>query len=119
MRTGTISHIAPHEDIRSVRFDGDRAFVVTFKKTDPLYAFDLSDKTKPRVLGELKIPGFSTYMHMLDQHHLLAIGFDADDQGSFAFFNGVLIQIFDVSDRPRPSCFSGTRSGRVGPPRRR
>jgi uncharacterized secreted protein with C-terminal beta-propeller domain len=86
-----------------VRFDGERAFVVTFKKTDPLYAFDLSDPTAPHITGELKIPGFSTYMHMLDDTHLLTIGYDADDHGSFAYFDGVLLQIFDVSDPTQPA----------------
>lgn len=100
---GEIGHIAPTEDIRSVRFDGDRAFIVTFKKTDPLFAFDLSNPRAPRQLGELKIPGFSTYMHMLDSNHLLTIGYDADDHGSFAYFSGVLLQIFDVTDPTQPA----------------
>jgi len=100
---GKIDDIAPTEDIRSVRFDGDRGFVVTFKKTDPLYVFDLSKPTEPKIAGELKIPGFSTYMHMLDDTHLLTIGYDADEQGSFAYFDGVLLQIFDVSDLAAPA----------------
>ncbi len=100
---GQVGNIAPTEDIRSVRFDGDRAFVVTFKKTDPLFAFDLSNPHAPQQLGELKIPGFSTYMHMLDANHLLTIGYDADDHGSFAFFDGVLLQIFDVTDPSQPT----------------
>jgi hypothetical protein len=95
---GMVDDIAPSEDIRSVRFNGDRGFIVTFKKTDPLYAFDLSKPTEPKITGELKIPGFSTYMHMLDDTHLLTIGYDAADQGDFAYFTGVLLQIFDVSD---------------------
>ncbi len=95
---GIVDEIAPMEDIRSVRFDGDRGFIVTFKKTDPLYAFDLADPKAPKITGELKIPGFSTYMHMLDEKHLLTIGYDAADQGNFAYFTGVLLQIFDVSD---------------------
>ncbi|MFH1129881.1 MAG: beta-propeller domain-containing protein, partial [Pseudomonadota bacterium] len=90
------------EDIRSVRFDGDRGFVVTFKKTDPLFVFDLSDPKNPQTLAELKIPGFSTYMHMMDPEHLLTIGYDADDQGSFAWFTGVMLQIFDVSMPTQP-----------------
>ena len=53
----------------SVRFDGDQAFVVTFKKTDPLYVIDLANPSQPRIAGELKIPGFSTYMHLLDETH--------------------------------------------------
>ena len=100
---GQIGGIAPQEDIRSVRFDGDRGFVVTFKKTDPLFVFDLTDPAQPNLLGELQIPGFSTYMQRLDASHLLAIGFTADDQGSFAFFNGIQIQIFDVTDLANPT----------------
>jgi uncharacterized secreted protein with C-terminal beta-propeller domain len=100
---GSLGGIAPTEDIRSVRFDGDHAFVVTFKKTDPLFVFDLSDPQAPRKLGELKIPGFSTYMHMLDDGHLLTIGYDADDHESFAYFDGVLLQIFDVTDPTAPA----------------
>jgi len=101
-RIGALTDIAPTEDIRSARFSGPRGFLVTFKKTDPLFVFDLSDPTAPRVEGELHIPGFSTYMHFLDSNHLLSIGFDADDQGSFAWFTGILLQIFDVGDPTNP-----------------
>jgi hypothetical protein len=100
---GVLEHIAPTEDIRSVRFDGDRGFIVTFKKTDPLFVLDLSNHSQPRIDGELKIPGFSTYMHMLDPTHILSIGYDADDHGSFAYFDGVLIQIFDIADPENPT----------------
>lgn len=101
--TGKVDQIAPSEDIRSVRFDGSRGYVVTFKKTDPLYVFDLGNPTQPSITGELKIPGFSTYMHMMDASHLLTIGYDADDQGSFAWFSGVRLQVFDVSDMKNPA----------------
>lgn len=99
---GVLDKLAPTEDIRSVRFDGDRGYVVTFKKTDPLFVLDLAKPAAPRVLGELKIPGFSTYMHKMDDTHLLTIGYDADDQGSFAWFTGVMLQIFDVSEPTQP-----------------
>lgn len=100
--TGMVDNIAPSEDIRSVRFNGETAFVVTFKKTDPLFAFDLSDPEKPVLKGKLKIPGFSTYMHLMDDHHLLTIGYDALDNDVNAFFQGILLQIFDVSRISRP-----------------
>jgi Beta propeller domain len=100
--TGKVDDIAPTEDIRSVRFDGSRGYVVTFKKTDPLYVLDLGNPTAPSIAGELKIPGFSTYMHMMDAQHLLTIGYDADDKGDFAWFAGVMLQIFDVSDMKNP-----------------
>lgn len=102
-QVGAVDHIAPTEDIRSVRFDGDRGFIVTFKKTDPLFVLDLATPTAPAILGELKIPGFSTYMHMMDPTHLLTIGYDADDHGSFAYFDGVLLQIFDVTNPSNPT----------------
>jgi hypothetical protein len=101
-RIGELGQLAPSEDIRSVRFVGSKGYVVTFKKTDPLFVFDLTVAHAPKLLGELKIPGFSTYMHPLDEQNLLTIGYDADDQGSFAYFSGVLIQIFDVSDPRNP-----------------
>lgn len=100
--TGKVDDIAPGEDIRSVRFDGDRGFLVTFKKTDPLYAFDLSDPASPVITGELKIPGFSTYMHMFDDKHLLTVGYDTEERDSTACFTGVLLQLFDVSDMAAP-----------------
>ncbi len=104
---GSVTGLAETEDIRAVRFDGDRGYMVTFKKTDPLYTFDFDPSTgvpadEP---GELKIPGFSTYMHFLGEEHeyLLTIGFEAeegDDAGTFAWFQGVALQIFDVRESP-------------------
>ena len=111
---GQIDNIAPTEDIRSARFIGDKGYVVTFKKTDPLFVFDLSDPQKPTIAGELKIPGFSTYMHRLDDDHLLTIGYDADDQGSFAWFQGIMLQIFDVSDMTNPMLTHKTVIGTRG-----
>jgi Secreted protein containing C-terminal beta-propeller domain distantly related to WD-40 repeats len=100
---GSVTDIAPGEDIRSSRFFGKRGFIVTFKKTDPLFALDLSDPTNPKIAGELKIPGFSTYLHPMDENHLLTIGFDASDQGDFAWFTGLRMQIFDVTDLTNPA----------------
>jgi hypothetical protein len=99
---GAVTGIAPSEDIRSARFMGDRGFIVTFKKTDPLFALDLSDPAAPSVEGELHIPGFSTYMHPMGEDHLLTIGFDAQDEGDFAWFQGVQLQIFDIGDMSDP-----------------
>src|SRR6478609_5644863 len=113
-KLASIGGIAPTEDIRSVRFDGTRAFVVTFKKTDPLFVFDLTQPEAPKMLGELKIPGFSTYMHPIDHDHLLAIGFDADDHGSFAYFDGIQLQIFDVSNLSNPQLLHKTTVGTRG-----
>jgi len=99
---GTIDNIAPTEDIRSVRFNGDKGFIVTFKKTDPLFTVDLSNPYDPKILGELHIPGFSTYIHLMDDNHLLSIGYDGDDQGNFSLFQGIILQIFDISDMRYP-----------------
>ncbi len=100
---GQVDNIAPTEDIRSVRFNGNRAFIVTFKKTDPLFVIDISEPNAPKIEGELKIPGYSTYMHIMDDTHLLTIGYDTDDQGSFAWFQGIMLQIFDVEDMKKPT----------------
>lgn len=100
---GQIDEIAPGEDIRSVRFSGERGFVVTFKKTDPLFVIDLSNPQKPAIAGELKIPGYSTYMHFIDENHILSIGFDAEEMGSFAWFTGIQLQIFDVTQMDNPT----------------
>ena len=99
---GRIDGIAPSEDIRAVRFDGPQGFIVTFKKTDPLFALDLADPEHPRIAGELHIPGYSTYIHRMDETHLMSIGYDADDMGSFAWFDGIQLQIFDVADLTNP-----------------
>ena len=115
-RVGAIGGIAPSEDIRSVRFDGDRGVHRHVQEDRPAVRRSTSrTRTRPKMLGELKIPGFSTYMHMLDDDHLLTIGYDADDHGSFAFFDGVMLQIFDVTepDRPDPRAQGDHRHARL------
>jgi hypothetical protein len=114
VRVGAVEHVAPSEDIRAVRFDGDRAYVVTFKKTDPLFVLDLRRPDQPAILGELKLPGFSTYLHRIDPTHLLSIGYDADDQGSFAFFDGILLQLFDVTKPTEPVLLHREKIGTRG-----
>lgn len=114
VRVGAIDKIAPGEDIRAVRFDEDRGYIVTFKKTDPLFVMDLYDPSKPAILGELKIPGFSTYIHRIDPDHLLSIGFDANDHGSFAYFDGVILQLFDVSKPTDPQLIHKEKIGTRG-----
>jgi hypothetical protein len=100
---GRVDRIAPGEDLRAVRFDGERGFLVTFEKTDPLFVLDLADPAAPRVTGELVVPGFSTYLHLIDPAHLLTIGFDADDAGSFSWFQGIRLQVFEIADPARPA----------------
>ncbi|XXX76757.1 beta-propeller domain-containing protein [Sorangium sp. So ce134] len=98
-RIGAITDLAPGEQIRSTRFFGDRGYVVTFLQVDPLFVLDLSDPASPSVAGELKIPGFSEYMHPLGDGHLLAIGRDGDEEGRVT---GLALQIFDVTDPAAP-----------------
>ena len=86
------------EDIRSVRYLGNLAYVVTFKKTDPLFAIDLSDPLTPKMLGELQMPGFSTYMHPVGAGLVLGVGFDANDVGDFAWYQGLQVSLFDVTN---------------------
>ncbi len=114
VRIGAVDHLAPGEDLRAIRFDGDRGYLVTFKKTDPLFVIDLHDPVMPAVLGELKIPGFSTYLHRIDPTHLLSIGFDANDHGDFAFFDGVILQIFDVTRPTEPVLLHREKIGTRG-----
>ena len=96
---GEITGLARNELIYSARFDGPRGFLVTYRKVDPLFTLDLGNPRAPRVVGELKIPGYSTYLHPLDRDHLLTIGRDATEQG---FFQAIQLQIFDVSNFADP-----------------
>jgi uncharacterized secreted protein with C-terminal beta-propeller domain len=91
---GEISGLARNERIYSARFDGPRGFLVTFRQIDPLFTLDLANPGAPRTVGELKIPGFSTYLHPLDAHNLLTIGREANMNG---WVQGLQLQIFDVS----------------------
>jgi len=99
---GRVEEIAPTEKIYSARFQGDRGYLVTFKKVDPLFTLDLSKPTSPQVIGELKVPGYSDYIHPLGEDHLLTIGKDAVDVGDFAWFQGVQLSIFDVTEFSDP-----------------
>jgi inhibitor of cysteine peptidase len=101
---GSLRELAPGERIYSARFMGDRAYLVTFKKVDPLFVLDLSDPKNPSVLGKLKIPGYSDYLHPYDETHIIGIGKDTieADQGDFAWYQGVKLAIFDVTDVDNP-----------------
>ncbi len=98
---GSIENIAPNETIQSARFVGDRGFLVTFEQIDPLFTLDLSDPTAPVVVGELKVPGFSTFLVPMDENHLLAVGEYIPDDGFF-FARGVQLSIFDITDFANP-----------------
>jgi uncharacterized secreted protein with C-terminal beta-propeller domain len=97
---GKVEDLAPGERIYSARFMGNRGYMVTFRQVDPLFAIDLSDPTDPQVLGELKITGYSDYLHPYDENHLIGIGKEATEEG---FFQGMKIALFDVSDISNPT----------------
>jgi len=96
---GRIEGIAPDEQIYSARLFDDEGYLVTFRVIDPLFAIDLRDPANPVITGELKIPGFSQYMHPLGSDHLLTVGVDADEGG---FTEGLQLSIFNVSDPAAP-----------------
>jgi len=75
---------------------------------------DLSDPADPKIKGELKIPGFSTYMHVMDKGHILAIGYDAEDHGDFAYFLGIQLQVFDVTVLEEPKVMHKVTIGTRG-----
>ncbi|MDC0679597.1 beta-propeller domain-containing protein [Sorangium atrum] len=97
---GAVTDLAPGETIQSTRFVGDRGYVVTFRRVDPLFVIDLANPASPSVAGELKIPGFSEYMHPLDDGHLLTIGRDGEEDGTVT---GLALQIFDVTNASAPA----------------
>ena len=108
---GKVTGLGPTESIFAVRFLGDRGFVVTFRQTDPLYVLDLSDPTAPSVEGELKIPGFSRYLHPLGGGLLLGVGQDADPDTGRAL--GLQVSLFDVSEPSAPAQIARVPLGRA------
>ena len=111
-RLGQIEGIAPGEQIYSVRFMGDRAYMVTFRTVDPLFVIDLKDARNPKILGQLKIPGYSDYLHPYDENHIIGFGKDAvevihkDNHGQEVWRNaynlGMKLAVFDVTDVTNP-----------------
>jgi len=101
---GNLSGLAPGEHIYSARFMGNKCYLVTFVSIDPLFVIDLSDPANPAVLGELKIPGYSDYLHPYDENHLIGVGKHTveADQEYFAWYQGVKIALFDVSNVSNP-----------------
>lgn len=97
---GQVGGLGETERIYAVRFIGDIGYVVTFRQTDPLYTVDLSDPTSPRVRGELKIMGYSAYLHPVGEGLILGVGQDADRQGQTT---GMQLSLFDVSDLSNPT----------------
>ncbi|MBU0718987.1 MAG: beta-propeller domain-containing protein [Planctomycetes bacterium] len=98
---GSVEKIAPGETITSARFVGDKGFLVTFEQIDPLFTMDLSDPANPQLIGELKVPGFSTFLVPMDEDHLLAVGEYVSPEGQW-WNSGVQLSIFDISDFADP-----------------
>jgi len=105
---GKLENLAKNEDLHSVRFMGDKCYLVTFEKIDPLFVIDLSQPANPKVLGELKIPGYSDYLHPYDENHLIGVGKETveAEEGDFAWYQGVKLSLFDVSDVTDPKQLS-------------
>ncbi len=110
-QVGKLTDLARGEKIYSVRFMGEKAYIVTFKETDPLFVIDVAEPENPKVLGELKIPGFSNYLHPLDENHLIGIGYDTKveevemDESTkepIVYTMGMKVSLFDVSDVSKP-----------------
>jgi inhibitor of cysteine peptidase len=99
---GSVEDLAPGETIYSARFMGERGYLVTFKQVDPLFVIDLSDPNDPRELGYLKVTGYSDYLHPYDETHIIGVGKETTDAGEFAWYQGVKISLFDVSDVGNP-----------------
>jgi hypothetical protein len=103
---GQSPDLAEGERVMSTRIVGDKGFVVTFRQVDPLFTFDLKNPAQPKIIGELTIPGFSTYMHPLDENHLLTIGTyvpaPVDGQTQQWRERRLQLAIFDVTDMANP-----------------
>ncbi|MBU0674848.1 MAG: beta-propeller domain-containing protein [Proteobacteria bacterium] len=107
------------ENLYAARFLGNRLYLVTFLVTDPLYAIDLTDPADPVILGELSIPGYSDYLHPVNENLLLGIGKDAQSSGSDgdgrgAWYQGIKIALFDVSQPAAPVAIDTLTIGKRG-----
>lgn len=118
---GETSYLSKGERMYSTRFVGDKAYMVTYKNVDPLYVIDLSNPTNPEVLGKLKIPGYSTYLHPYDDNHLIGIGMQTEEKvyrnssgkvtRTSTVITGMKMALFDVSDVNNPIQISETIIG--------
>jgi len=118
---GKTSNLAKGETMYSSRFMGNKAYLVTYQTVDPLFVVDLSDPTNPNVLGELKIPGYSTYLHPYDENHIIGIGMETEEKiirnssglvtRTTSSIIGMKMALFDVSDVRNPKQISNTIIG--------
>lgn len=118
---GRSKSVAKGEKMYASRFIGDKVYLVTYKTIDPLFVIDLSDEKNPEVLGELKIPGYSTYLHPYDENHLIGIGMETEEvtrkdsngrvTSTSSYITGMKMALFDVSDVKNPIQISSTVIG--------
>ena len=118
---GKTDYVAKGETMYSSRFMGDKAYLVTYKVTDPLFVIDLSDEKNPEILGELHIPGYSTYLHPYDENHLIGIGMQTEETvrkdkdgkvlSTSSRITGMKMALFDVSDVENPTQISEVTIG--------
>lgn len=115
LQVGALENLAPDEKIYSTRFMGERLYMVTFKQMDPLFVIDLSSPTHPKVLGTLKIPGYSDYLHPVNATHLIGVGKETEtsDWGGVRPA-GVKVALFDVSDPADPKEIDNVVIGDAG-----
>lgn len=99
VEVGSVRGLGRGEQIQGVRFDGPRGYVVTFRQVDPLYVIDLSNPSNPAMVGELKIPGYSTYLKPIGGGRLIGVGMSGTETGQIT---GVQVSLFDVSDPAAP-----------------
>jgi hypothetical protein len=112
---GSLTHIAEQEKIYSTRFVGDRLYMVTFKRIDPFFVIDLSTPASPKVLGKLKIPGYSDYLHPYDKNHIIGIGKEtATTEWGGISTKGLKIALFDVTDVEHPQQIDKVEIGDSG-----
>lgn len=111
---GQLENLAPGESIYSVRYMGDKAYMVTFEQVDPLFVIDLSNPTEPKVLGKLKIPGYSDYLHPYDETHIIGFGKDTETDGEWVKTKGFKMALFDVSDVSNPKELYSVKIGDSG-----
>lgn len=118
---GATDYVAKYENMYSSRFIGNKAYFVTYRTMDPLYVLDLSNPSSPEVLGELKIPGYSTYLHPYNENHLIGIGMETEENvnrdmngrvtSTTARIIGMKMALFDVSDMKNPKEISNVVIG--------
>ncbi|MFM1751757.1 MAG: hypothetical protein RL119_719 [Actinomycetota bacterium] len=107
---GSVTGLGRGEQIQGVRFDGSRGYVVTFRQVDPLYVLDLSDPVAPELVGELKIPGYSTYLKPIDGDRVIGVGMSGTETGQIT---GAQVSLFDVSDPSNPVLIASREIGEM------